>query len=165
MPKSFIVAPLAPEHIDQAFPVVQSLHLALHPTMDAAQWHALATPFAQPGTSQGILACRMGSGHIRGLFCYARHDARELTIGPFAAAGLFDARATAEGLIVAIDQLARRFGVETVTVDTRACAAAATDPRFDLFALFGEHGYRRDGDTLVRDAAAAEQTPSTLAVV
>lgn len=150
MPKSFIVAALPAEHIDQAFPVVQ----ALRPTMTAAQWHALAAPFVQQGALDGILACRMGTGHIRGLFCYALDDARTLRIGPFAVAGLFDARATAAGLIEAIDQLAQRFAVTSVVVDRNACLAA-TVPQCDLPALFRERGYRQDGDALVRNAATA----------
>lgn len=159
MPKSFIVAPLPPEHIDQAFPVVQPLR----PAMTLAQWHAMAAPFAKPGASQGIVACRMGSGHIRGLFCYALHGAGELRISPFAVAGLFDARATAEGLIEAIGQLAHRFGVESVAVDTAACSAA-TVPRCDLPALFREHGYRQDGGALVREAATmARNAPMAMA--
>jgi hypothetical protein len=152
MPKSFIVAPLPPEHIDQAFPVVQPLR----PAMTLAQWHAMAAPFAKPGASQGIVACRMGTGHIRGLFCYALHGAGELRVGPFAVAGLFDAHATAAGLIEAIDQLAHRFGGASVTVDIAACSAA-TVPRCDLPALFHEHGYRQEGAALVRDAVEARQ--------
>lgn len=155
MPKSFIVAPLPPEHIDQAFPVVQPLH----PAMTPAQWRAMAAPFAQQGVPRGIIACRMGTGHIRGLFCYALDDAGALRIGPFAVAGLFDACATAEGLIEAIDQLAHRFRVESVTVDMATCSAA-TVPRCDLPALFREHGYRQDGAALVRDAAGARQKMS-----
>lgn len=158
MPKSFIVAPLPAERIDQAFPVVQPLH----PAMTLAQWHAMAAPFVQAGASRGILACRMGSGHIRGLFCYALDGAKTLRIGPFAVAGLFDAHATAVGLIEAIDQLAQRFGVESVAVDMDACSAAAV-PRCDLPALFREHGYHQDGNALVRGVAKARQRQDSMA--
>lgn len=154
MPRSFIVAPLPVEHIDRAFPVVQPLR----PAMTLAQWHAMAAPFVQAGLppepDRGILACRMGTGHIRGLFCYALHDAGVLMIGPFAVAGLFDTRATAAGLIEAIDQLARRLGAARIVVESNACAAASVR-LCDLPALFLEHGYCENGDTLVRNAVDA----------
>ncbi|WP_448188843.1 hypothetical protein [Azospirillum sp. sgz301742] len=155
MPKSFMVAPLPPEHIDQAFPVVQPLR----PAMTPAQWRAMAAPFVQPGAPRGIIACRMGTGHIRGLFCYALDGAGTLRIGPFSVAGLFDAPATTAGLIEAIDQLAQRFGAERVAVDAGAISAA-TVPRCDVPALFREHGYRLNGDTLGRGAVEAERTMS-----
>lgn len=147
MPRRFLVAPLSADHIDQAFPVVQPLRPALTP----AQWRAMAAPFLRADEPSGIIACRMGTGHIRGLFCYALDaDAGALRIGPFAVAGLFDAPATAEGLIEAIGQTARHLGAARIVVD-RGAIAAATVPHCDVAALFGRNGYRRDGDALVLD--------------
>ncbi len=159
MPRSFIVAPLPAEHVGRAFPVVQPLR----PAMTLAQWHAIAAPFLQATLpsepERGILACRMGTGHIRGLFCYALHETGELRIGPFAVAGLFDTRATAEGLIEAIDQLALRLGAARIVVDANACSAASVR-LCNIPAMFLEHGYRKDGDTLVRNAVDVEPMAS-----
>ena len=148
MPKSFLVAPLPAERVGQALPVVQALDPALTPT----RWQAMASPFLTPGAPRGIMACRMGTGHVRGLFCYALDGTGVLRIDPFAVAGLFDARATAEGLIEAIGQLAERFGAAGVTVNLEDCAAA-TVPQCDLAALFGAYGYRREGNVLTRGTA------------
>lgn len=150
MPRRFLVAPLAAAHIDRAFPVVQPLRPAFTP----AQWRAMAAPFLDGDETRGIIACRMGSGHIRGLFCYALDGAGVLRVGPFAVAGLFDAPATTDGLIAAIGHLAQRLGAQRVVVDGNAMAATAV-PHCDLPELFAHHGYRVDGDALVHDGAGA----------
>jgi len=152
MPKSFIVAPLAPEDVDFAFPVAQ----ALRPSMTAAEWRAMAGHFLVPPSGdrapgrRGIFACRMGSGHIRGLFCYALDAGRALHVQCFVAVGLFDALITAAALIDAIDQLARKLGAVTVEVDTGSCVASCTKTDRDATAVFLESGYLRSGDVLVR---------------
>jgi len=160
MPRRFLVAPLPADHIDQAFPVVQPLR----PTLTPAQWRAMAAPFLRGDEPCGIIACRMGTGHIRGLFCHAlEKPSGLLRIGPFAVAGLFDAPATADGLIEAIGQVAQRLRAARVVVD-RGALAVATVPHCDLPALFVRHGYRPDGDALVLDRALrdgeAERPPS-----
>ncbi len=148
MPRRFVIAPLPAAHIDQAFPVVQHLRPAFTP----AQWRALAAPFAEGGATHGIIGCRMGTGHIRGLFCYALDDAGAFRVGPFAVAGLFDAAATADGLIEAAGQLAQSLGAGCVAVE-RGQLAVTTVQHCDLPELFARRGYRVDGDLLVREGA------------
>ncbi|HYG86076.1 MAG TPA: hypothetical protein VD978_07435 [Azospirillum sp.] len=161
MPKSFIVAPLRPEHVDQALPVVQ----ALRPSMTAAEWRGMAEDFVAPevsdaSASSGIVTCRTGGGHIRGLFCYALAadaEGRRLKIGPFIAAGLFDAHATASGLLEAIEHLAGRLGARAVEVDATNCRVASTAPRPTLEDLFLANGYRLAGRTLLKTASTPAQ--------
>lgn len=157
MPKSFIVAPLRSEHLDQALPVVQ----ALRPSMTAAEWRGMASGFVRPElpddpSATGIVACRTSGGHIRGLFCYALSVAdqmRRLTVGPFIVAGLFDARATADGLIEAIEQLARSLNAPTIEVDAATCRASCTAPNLNLEDLFLSAGYRMEGRKLSKTLA------------
>ena len=150
MPRRFVIAPLPAAHIDQAFPVVQPLRPGLTP----AQWRALAAPFADAAEARGIIACRMGSGHIRGLFCCALDEAGVLRVGPFAVAGLFDAPATADGLIEAAGQVAQRLGAGRVVVERSALAVTAV-PHCDLAELFAHRGYRLEGDALVSEGASS----------
>ena len=151
MPKSFIVAPLPAGDLALAFPVVQPVH----PAMTLAEWQAMAAPFAAPDARRGIVACRMGRGHVRGLYCHALDDTATLRVSLFAVAGLFDARATAEALVEAIDQTARQGEAARIVVEPGGLAAT-TVSRCDLPALFRKHGYRPEGGALVRDGTAAE---------
>ncbi|WP_431857692.1 hypothetical protein [Azospirillum sp.] len=156
MPRRFVIAPLSAAHIDQAFPVVQPLR----PGFTPAQWRALAAPFTETGDTRGVIACRMGTGHIRGLFCYALDETGVLRVGPFAVAGLFDAPATADGLIEAAGQLAHRLGAGRIVVDRGALAVIAV-PHCDLVELFAHRGYRLEGDALVGEGAVSAPVAAT----
>lgn len=148
MPRCFLVGPLPAEHVDQAFPVVQ----ALHPGFTLARWRALAASFTAADERRGIIACRMGTGHIRGLFCYAFDSRGRLTLGPFAVAGLFDAAATADSLIEAAAQMAERLGADSVRVE-RDALLATTVPPCDLPKRFARHGFRTEGTVLIGDVS------------
>lgn len=146
MPRCFLVGLLPAAHIDQAFPVMQ----ALRPGFTLIQWRALAASFTTADERRGIIACRMGTGHIRGLFCYAIDPKRRLAIGPFAVAGLFDADATADALIEAAAQMAWRLGADSIRVGRDTLVATAVPP-CDLPKRFARHGFRTEGPMLVGD--------------
>lgn len=154
MPKSFIVAPLDPARVDQAYPLIQAAHREMTP----ARWRTMAGDFLREGAApRGIVACTMSDGHFRGLFCYAVPEdapARRLAVPLFVAAGLFDVAATVDALCEAMERLARGFDCRSVAVDADGCALAALAPRLDPAGLFGARGYRADGRALVKEVGA-----------
>lgn len=160
MPKSFLVSALDRAHVDQALPLIQTLRRYV--TLE--EWHGIALPYLPPERhedypwSRGIIACRTGSGYIRGLFCYGMTDSaagRVLTVNHFAAAGLFDVTATTDSLIDALDILACDLDCRRVEIDAATCAAASFVPGLDMTTLFGRRGYRTEGRILVKETPPA----------
>lgn len=145
MTRSITTAPLPPEQIPQALPLIQTVQ----PDLDLRTWRAFAQQLAAPeaAAEHGIVAARGENGYLLGLVTYRIR--RESGCGPvllaehFVALDLIDRAPVATALIAALDQVGHRHG----------CAALhAILPRSQagLLDSFRAAGYRPDGTVLCK---------------
>ena len=125
MPETPSAIPLGLEGIDQAYPIVHTLHPAL--TMD--DWRRYArTLIAAAEPVRGVMTAQHG-GYIRGLFCHwtdrSLQHSSMLMVDNFAVMDLFDAHGATRTLISAMETMAEQFGcgaIHTLLTDHRPTA-------------------------------------------
>lgn len=145
MTRSITTAPLSPEQIPQAFPLIQSVR----PDLDLGTWRAFAQQLAAPeaAAEHGIVAARGENGYLLGLVTY--RIKRDLGCGPallaehFVALDLIDRAPVAAALIAALDEVGHHYGCVALHVILPRSQAG-------LLGSFRAAGYRPDGAVLCK---------------
>ena len=125
MPETPSAIPLGLEGIDQAYPIVHTLH----PELGMDDWrHYARTLIAAAEPVRGIMTAQHG-GYIRGLFCHWQDRSLQhssmLIVDNFAVMDLFDAQGATRTLIHAMEEMAERHGcgaIHTLLTDHRPTA-------------------------------------------
>jgi len=111
----FTAAPLKPNEIGRAFPLVQ----LLMPSIDLRRWDRFARDFLRSSGRRGILAIRDHRGNIRGLAIFRRQldlSGQVLLADPVLFIDLLDATEVGLALIAALEAKAREAGCDEVRV-------------------------------------------------
>lgn len=149
MASAYLVRPLAPDQISQAFAMVSMLDVGL--TME--QWLGYATALTAPSAkSEGrsMLSVQSGQGHIYGVSAYwlkpdLRRD-RILEIENFAVVDVTGTRRAARVLLEGLEVLARRQGCSCLVISllNPMMRRRLRDEREATVDLFKATGFRGD---------------------
>ena len=145
----FLVRPLTPERIPEAFPLVASLDQDI----TAQQWSDYARAFVGPrgrGDDCGIMTLQDPQGHIVGLSVYHTrpdlHRGRLLVIENFAIVSLIKGQQAALTLLAAMEDLARDLGCHCLAVSLldRRIRRSPNHARSQAGRFFAGAGFRLD---------------------
>jgi len=152
IPTCCTAKPLAPEQIDQAFPLVQ-LHA---PTLTLEHWrnYARAMTEAPPENAGcgGIVVLANAAGYLFGLFSYVNRldllHGPTLQVDNLVIMQLVECRESAQVAEHAMRDIARRHGCRSIRV--RLSRPPAAKPEGGVARFLGASGYQAEGTTWCR---------------
>lgn len=120
MANAYVVRPLAPEQVVQAFPLVSMLDMAL--TIDRwCEYAASLGATTDGGGGHRILSVQSGQGHIYGISAYCLkpdlHRDRILEIENFAVIDVAGTRRVAQVLLDGLEDLAQQQGCSCIVIN------------------------------------------------
>ncbi len=151
--------PLAPEQIDQAFPLVR----LLAPTLSLEHWRRYARAMMQPPTATGgcggIIVLADAAGYLFGLFSYvSRLDLLHgptLQVDDLVVPHLVECGQATQVLEREMRDIARRFDCRGI----RVRLARPSEPEGNVARFLGTSGYQAEGTTWCRTLPATPEKP------
>lgn len=143
--KRFVVKPLGPGKVLQAYPLVQSAvpHLTLDQWLDYVK--TVNDGKAGPGACAGVMSAENHDGYIYGLYCHTVepdiHHGRVLKVRNFVAANLYDSAGIIDRLMDSIVSVARDNGCTAVHVDLPDQAHRGPEPVESVVSMFKVAGF------------------------
>ena len=152
--KNFVIKPLGPGKVLQAYPLVQSAvpHLTLE------QWREYVRSVYDGKTGPigraGVMSAENRDGYIYGLYCHVVepdiHHGRVLKVRNFVAANLYDSAGIIDRLMDSIVSVARDNGCTAVHVDLPDRARHGPEPVESVVSMFKGAGFRVESVAMCR---------------
>ncbi|HZD24903.1 MAG TPA: hypothetical protein VE631_01485 [Alphaproteobacteria bacterium] len=171
MSSEYIAAPLKPERIMQAYPLVQ----ALAPGVTPARWREFAIEVLEDGSAHDtprlgrwrIMTLQTAAGYLHALFIYQlRSDLRDglcLDVAHMVTFELPGQSSALQTAIRVIEQIARDCGCRAVTVNVPAARSNGFTTTASMADAFGARGYTASATAWRKLLAApVAETPATL---